>query len=188
MRIFLPVGIALALFLAPVRLNVQPIQAAPAASNYYVSPDGNALDACTLDNPCNIDHAIEHAVDGDTIYLYQGTYTDYTGFNIADLGEDINMYGGLYGHLHTPTGLRLSLDPANHPSILDGETERRGIYIHGGVSPIIDGIKFINGNASLAQADLCGTPQLTAQGCGGAIFIDHAAPPSRTAFFMKIGP
>ena len=176
-RVLLSRGVIWALFLATLSPFSQPVQAAPAAAvTYYVSPTGNALHACTLDDPCSIDHAIEHAVGGDTIYLYEGTYTDYTGFNIADLNEDINMFGGLYGHSHTPFGLRLSIDPANHPSILDGQLYRRGIYIHGGVTPIIDGIKFINGSGNPGDTDLCGGYQLDAQGCGGAIFIYQAAP------------
>ncbi len=176
LRVLLSLGIVGALILAPLSLVFQPAQAAPAAVNYYVSPTGDALHDCTVDDPCNIDHAIMHAVSGDTIYLYEGTYIDYTSLVMADLGEDINMFGGLYGHLHTPMGLRLSIDPVHHPSILNGETERSGIYIHGGVTPIIDGITFINGKGNLAYQDLCGAPQLSAQGCGGAIFIYQAAP------------
>jgi hypothetical protein len=185
LRILLSMGMTLVLFLAPVSLSSQPVQAAPAASSYYVSPSGTGLDACTLNDPCSIAHAIVNAVDGDTIYLYQGTYTYNTVYNIADLSEDINMYGGLYGYVITPFGVRLYIDPVDHPSILDGETERRGIYIHGGVTPIIDGIKFINGNASLAQNGSCGGAQLTAQGCGGAIFIYQAAPTIQNCVFYE---
>lgn len=185
LRVLLSMGTIWALFLAPFSPPLQSDQAEAAAAAYYVSPGGNALHACTLDDPCNIDHAIEHAVGGDTIYLYEGTYTDYAGFNIVDLGEDINLYGGLYGHIHTPYFTRLLIDPADHPSILDGELYRRGIYIHNGVTPIIDGIKFINGSGNPGDNVLCGGAQLHAQGCGAGIFIDHAAPTIQNCVFYE---
>ncbi len=186
LRLLLSLGIVGALLLAPWSLSFQPAQASPTAATYYVSPTGNALHACSLDDPCNIDHAIEHAVGGDTIYLYEGPYTDYTGFVMADLGEDINLFGGLYGHVHSPiVGTRLLIDPVNHPSILDGETERTGIYIHGGVTPIIDGIKFINGRGALTLNTQCGGTDLDAQGCGGAIFVYQAAPIIQNCVFYE---
>ncbi len=186
LRILLTLGIMGGLLLASLGLSFQTAQAAPSGISLFAEPGGNPANSClTVDTPCSLDEAMAHAASGDTIYLFEGTYTHYSHLNLIDLSKNVNMLGGWYGHTHLITRINILRDPANHPSILDGEMERRGIYIHGGVTPIIDGIEFINGDGSVAQKDLCGGSQLNAQGCGGAIFIYQAAPTIQNCVFYE---
>ncbi len=184
LRFLLSLGIIGSMLLVSLGLSFQPAQATPDLDSLFVIPGGSPANDClTVDTPCSLDEAMAHAADGDTIYLFEGTYTHYSHLNLIDLSKDVNLLGGWYDHRHYFTITTILRDPANHPSILDGQTERRGIYIHGGVTPIIDGIKFVNGNGSVAQKDLCGGTDLDAQGCGGAIFIYAAAPTIQNCVF-----
>lgn len=187
-RVLLSMGAMLALLMTPLSPFFQPVQAEAAPGSLYVIPGGSPANSClTVDTPCSLDEAMAHATDGTTIYLGEGTYTHYSHQNLIDIGpgKDINLKGGWYGHRHIGlTFIELLVDPVNHPSILDGQGVRRGIYIHGGVSPIIDGIKFTRGAADVWQVALCGGFDLTPHACGGGIFIYQASATIQNSVFF----
>jgi len=116
-------------------------------------------------------HCSELSLDGDTVYFREGTYIDHNLFpHVLYVTRNINLLGGWDG---VSSG-DLITDPEIHPTILDGENLRRGIYINGNVSPIsptIDGFTITNGNASNLATNCTAT---NAKGCGGGIFVYRA--------------
>ena len=118
--------------------------------------------ACAQDDPCALSTALDQAADGDTIYVAQGTYTG-SGQAVITVTHTITMYGGWDG----AAGGTVSRDPDAHPTILDGEGQRRVVYLSGAISPVIDGFTITGGNGSNAMAR---------PGYGGAIYSTGGAP------------
>jgi hypothetical protein len=175
------------LLISSLGLSATPVLAAPTGINRFVEPGGDPGNDClTADTPCSLDEAMAEAGNGDTIYLFEGTYTHYSHLNLIELGpgKNVNLQGGWYGHTHLGNFTRLWIDPTLHPSTLDGQGERRGIYIHDGVTPVIDGLQIIHGAADVYQADLCGEFFMDAHACGGGIFIYNAAPTIQNCYFF----
>lgn len=122
----------------------------------YVAPGGTDLSDCkSIANVCRtVQHAIDVADSGDTIWVAQGTYTS-TGLSVITVTKTITLYGGWDG---ATAGVR---DPETYPTVLDGEGQRRVVYISGSVSPTVDGFIITRGNASHAP--------LAYRGLGGGI-------------------
>ena len=109
---------------------------------------------CSQPNPCDLQTALGMAVDGDSIYIAEGTYIGVGGAVIT-LTHSINLYGGWNGTASTP----IVRDPDLYPTTMDGENARRVIYISGSSSSTIDGLIITRGVAT----------------DGGGIYIDNAS-------------
>ena len=121
-------------------LNEAPQIARAAPSNLFVTPGGSG--DCSQGNPCDLQTALSQAVDGDTLYLAQGSYTG-TGGAVITVTKSITIYGGWDGATTTP----VVRDPDTYPTTLNGEDTRRVIEISGNISPAIDGFIITGGKA-----------------------------------------
>jgi parallel beta-helix repeat protein len=107
----------------------------------FVQSDGNGL-ACTRAQPCALQTALSQAASGDVIYVATGTYTD-TGSAVVTITKSIALFGGWDGVGSGP----VVRDPEAYPTILNGEDQRRGVYIGGTIIPTIDGFVITGGEA-----------------------------------------
>ncbi len=152
-------GLLLAMLLLPLHAGARGAHAA--ARVLFVKPHGPGT-ACAQAHPCDLQTAIAQAADGDTIYLAQGTYTG-SGSAVLTLSKSITLYGGWDGAATGP----IARDPEAHPSVLDGESQRRVVYIEGNITPTLDGLVIARGNATHA-------PDFP--GCGGGVCSFRATP------------
>jgi len=68
-------GLLLAVLLVLLSWTPQTVHAAP--GDLFVTPGGGG--DCSQASPCGLQTALSQAVDGDTLYLAQGTYTGTGG-------------------------------------------------------------------------------------------------------------
>ena len=116
-------------------------QASYASSkSLFVIPNGSGT--CSKTDPGDMRTALSLAIDGDTIYLAEGTYTG-TGDAVITVTKSITIRGGWDGS----TTMQPVCDPIAHPSTIDGQGERRGVYISGDIAPVIQGLCITGGNA-----------------------------------------
>ena len=121
-------------------LNEAPQIARAAPSDLFVIPGGGG--DCSQGNPCGLQTALSQAVDGDILYLAQGSYTG-TGGAVITVTKSITIYGGWDGATTTP----VVRDPDTYPTTLNGEDTRRAVEISGNISPTIDGFVITGGKA-----------------------------------------
>ncbi len=120
---------------------------------------------CLQDDPCgSIQYAIEQSEpgNGDTIYVAQGTYTG-TGGAVITITRPITLYGGWDGAAGGP----VHCDPEMYPAVLDGEGERRVVYIGNNIVARLEGLVIARGNAGHAPVSA---------GYGGGIYSFQATP------------
>jgi hypothetical protein len=129
----------------------------------FVSPTGSGT-ACTQAAPCSLHTALACATGGDTIYAATGTYNG-TGAAVVTVTQSITLCGGWDG---APTG-GVVRDPDAHPTILNGEGQRRGVFITGDVTPTLDGFIVTDGSAAGLGGDHWG------HDAGGGIYVRDAA-------------
>src|SRR5258708_22029226 len=168
MNIWRVAGIGLSLLLAGGALTLvfQLVQAAPAAAALFVATNGGGS-ACAQNNPCQLQEALSLAVDGDVIYVKQGTYTG-SGAAVITVSQSITLFGGWMGNSSGP----IVRNPATYPTLIDAQRHRRGMFVSAGITPTIDGFVIKNGNAT---GLVNGCSQGSAGGCGGGVFVDQAA-------------
>jgi hypothetical protein len=130
----------------------------------FVKADGAGMD-CTQTAPCTLHTALDQSADGDTVYVATGIFTG-TGSAVITVTHSITLYGGWDG---SPTG-DVVRDAKAYPTILDGERQRRVVYISGEITPTLDGFIVTRGNAT----GLEGTPYN--QHVGGGIYSVDASP------------
>ncbi len=145
-------------------MRQEPSIAMANASVLFVAPGGTGT-ACTQAQPCALTTALAQAHDGDTLVFARGTYTG-TGEAVAVVNKSIALEGGWDG---SPTG-PVVRDPSAYPTVLDGERERRCVFLSGSfVHPItvtVEGFVIARGNATHASSP----------GYGGGIFSFCATP------------
>ncbi len=129
---------------------LQTVRAAP--SDLFVSLGGSG--DCSQSAPCDLQTALGSANGGDTIYLAQGRYTG-SGTAVISLTQSITLYGGWDGMEAAPP----VHDPRTYPVTLDGENQRRVIFVSSNITPTIDGFIVTGGNAT---------------GLGGGLFSSDA--------------
>lgn len=173
----LGLGLALGLLYA---LNTHRRPALAAPSNLFVRP-ASRFGTCTMSQPCPLQIALNKAIDGDSIYLAGGTYTG-SGGAVVTLTKSISLYGGWNG-LVSKLPVR---NPETFPSILDGEGQRRVVYISGNYTPTLDGLRITNGSAGISggggiNSELahpiinhCHIYSNTAGDDGGGIYLGNA--------------
>jgi len=145
-------------------LNETPQIARAAPGDLFVTPGGGG--DCSQGNPCDLQTALSQAVDGDTLYLAQGTYTG-TGGAVITVTKSITLYGGWDGTTTTP----VVRDPDTYPTTLNGEDMRRVVYIDEHAAPVIDGFIITGGNATGL-----GGGQFAGSDAGGGIYSLNASP------------
>jgi uncharacterized repeat protein (TIGR01451 family) len=111
-----------------------------------------------------IQDAVDDAVDGEEIRVAEGRYTG-EGNEVVLLEKTLTLRGG-----YTTTNWTVS-DLNGHPTVLDAEDARRGIYVAGAVSPTIENLQIVNGNAE----GLGGGPWASAD-AGGGVHVAGASP------------
>lgn len=137
-------------------------KAAQADPGEWFAAIGGSGAGCTQTNPCRLATAMDHASDGDTVYVAPGTYTG-TAAAVITITKSITLFGGWDGSAIAPP----VRDPGTYPTVLDGEHARRGVFISGDITPTLDGFVIIRGNASTAATD---------PGYGGGIYSSGATP------------
>jgi len=169
-----------------------------------VTGDDAGNDCTTPSNPCRtIQHAVDQADEGDEIriatYDVRGTvfppnlitttaqYTG-TGENIIVVTKSLTLKGG-YVYYH-PTGTTQWL-PGLEPAEVNGEDERRPLYINGDITVTVELLAFVHGRAPLGgnvyveRADVLfkATPirygaavvqSSYAEGNGGGLYLDNS--------------
>ncbi len=110
-------------------------------ADLFVAPNGSGV-ACTRAQPCTLQTALAQATDGDAIYLAQGTYTG-TGGAVITVTRSITLYGGWNG---AASGLVVR-DPGRYPTTVDGEGQRRGVYMSKAITVTLEGFTVTNGAA-----------------------------------------
>jgi len=175
--VVLAVGIGLALILLA---GLQRAQAAPAGAPLFVKPSGSGT-VCTQPSPCALQTALDQAADGDTIYVAEGVYTGADGAVIT-VTKSITLYGGWDGAGSGP----VVRDPLAHPTTLDGEDQRRVVYIAASIAPTLDGFVITGGHGDFSgggiyaesTSSIIRNNQIvsnSAAGDGGAIFINRGS-------------
>ncbi len=111
------------------------------ATSLFVIPGGSG--DCSQSAPCDLRTAVGQATDGDTIILAQGVYTS-TGEAVMVITRSLVVAGGWNGEPTGPVVRRAEL----YPSIVDGESTRRGVKIRGPSSVTLDGFTIAHGVAT----------------------------------------
>jgi hypothetical protein len=157
-------GLGLILTLLVV-LNSSPLTISAASTDWFVSVGGAGT--CAQNDPCALEMAIAQAQYEDTIYVAGGTYTG-TGAAVITITRSITLYGGWDG---AGSGA-VARDPVVYPTTLDGQNQRRVVYISGNITPTLAGFIIARGNATGLTAGCPSNPD----GCGGGIFVHSAHP------------
>jgi len=155
-------GLTLALLMV---LNSSPLTIYAASTDCFVKVGGAGT--CVQNDPCALGTALVQVQDGDTIYVAGGTYTG-TGAAVITVTKSITLYGGWDG---ADSGA-VARDPVAYPTTLDGQNQRRVVYISGNITPTLDGFIVARGNATGLTANCPSNPD----GCGGGIFVLNAHP------------
>jgi hypothetical protein len=139
------------------------------AASVYADPDiiYVSLDCSAAPSRCTtLQNAVGAASSGDEIHIAGGTYTgeanDKEVLRIIHLDKILTLRGG-YSNDFTVRDSNL------YPTILDGEGERRGLYVGPGVTVTLDGLQVINGNAE----GLGGEGDHNVDDVGGGLYADQ---------------
>ena len=102
----------------------QPVSTVKAAGVLYAAADGILEGLCPITAPCTIQRAVSLASVGDTIYLESGTYTapNEADTRVIWITKSLTLTGSCEF-----SGKGAVCSPANEPSIIYGELERRAI-------------------------------------------------------------
>jgi len=142
--ISLTLGLGLALALLCL-LNGAPPVAHADPGDLFASP-GGAGTACSQAQPCPLQTALGQSISGDTIYLAAGTYTG-SGGAVVTVTKSITLAGGWDSAAAGP----IMRDPDTYVSKLDGQGQRRAVYVNGSISAVLDGLHLFNGEADNNQ-------------------------------------
>lgn len=104
---------------------------------------------CSQANPCDLHTALDSASDGAALYIAEGTYTG-SGGAVLTVTHSLTLHGGWDGTTASPP----VCDPGAHPTTMDAEGTRRGVYISGSLTVTLEGFTVTNGVASPEGAGL----------------------------------
>ena len=169
-------GMLLLLFMlgGPARL----VQADPGI--LCVAPSGSGCNPVVCGIACyaSVQDAVNNAISGNEILVATGTYTG-SGGQVLFVGETVTIRGG-----YTTTNWNASY-PITQPTTLDGEGQRRVVFISGGYTPTLEGLRMTNGVVALNGGGIYATnASPVISGCqiysntadamgGGAVFLDN---------------
>lgn len=127
-----------------------PCSVGASAPGAFFVKAGASGSACTQAAPCgSLQEAVDLAKDGDTVYVTGGSYRG-GGAAVVSISKGITLAGGWDGE---PSG-DVVVDPTLYFTVIDGEGERRGIYVGGFGSSFpkpwvtLKGITVVSGSAS----------------------------------------
>jgi hypothetical protein len=180
-------ALALLVWLVAASWTWLPAWADPEGGLFYVAPGG----ACGGAPNCyaNVQDAVDSSASGDEIRVAAGTYTGVTsregGSQMVYLDKGVTIRGG-----YATTDWTASY-PVTRPTTLDAQGQGRVFHITGDISPVIEGLRLVGGNAAgegLGRLGggvyiLSATAVLrdnlifnnTAGLHGGGVFLDHSA-------------
>jgi parallel beta-helix repeat protein len=119
-----------------------PVRADP--GTLYVSPSGDDVNDCSsYANRC---HTVQRAVDvagpGDEILVATGIYTGVQAragvTQVVYISKSVSIRGGYSADFATR-------DLDNYPTTMDAESQGRIIYLTGGISSTLEGLRLTNG-------------------------------------------
>ncbi|MFZ6027681.1 MAG: right-handed parallel beta-helix repeat-containing protein [Chloroflexota bacterium] len=128
-------------------LHAAPLPVRAAGGAWFAAP-GGAGD-CSQAAPCTLAAALATAAPGDRIYLSHGTYAG-SGPAVVSLAKSVSLYGGWDGAATGP----ILRDPAAYTTTLDGQGQRRVIFVGSGLAVTLDGLHIVNGVDTLWGAGL----------------------------------
>jgi parallel beta-helix repeat protein len=152
---------------------------AHAAGPRFVAPNGSDSGDCTNSAaPCATpQYTVDIAAPGDEIRLASGTYTGAqvrAGITqTVYLNKTVTIRGG-----YTATNWTTP-DPVAHPTTLDAQRRGRVFYISGNISPTIEGLRLINGDATVFGK------YYSSHTAGGSIFSITATTTLRDNWIMQ---
>jgi hypothetical protein len=152
-------GVSAVLWLALTLLTGVPASA-EGDSVLFATPNGTGT-VCSRAAPCSISAAVNKAASGDSVYLGAGTYHG-SGGAVISITKSLALLCGWNGS-STAGVIR---DPAAYRSVIDGQGQRRGIFISTTGPVGVDGCVIIRGTASMAPN----------KGAGGGIYSADAVP------------
>jgi len=171
LRLGLPLALGLTLtiglLLAMAALHPNFTVLAQGSCTRYVAPaptgDDSGNDCETSSNPCaTVQHAVDEAGSGDVICVATGTYTDShvhprnditttgTVTQVVYISKTVTIRGGYTTAFTDPS------DPVANLTTLDAGDQGRVLYITGDISPTIEGLRLMNGDASGLGGHLTG--------------------------------
>ncbi len=139
LRVLITAGWSLAVLLVLLGPLYPSVGATP--TERYVTTSGSGS-ACTQVAPCALSTALTQSNDGDSIYVASGVYTG-SGGALLLVSRSITLFGGWDATTKTPA----VRDPIAYPVTLDGQGQRRVVYITGAVTPTLDGFIITGGSA-----------------------------------------
>ena len=157
-----PFWITIACLLAALVGTEKPVSA---VGFLFASPAGSDTDACTYDDPCSLQHAVNIATT-EWVYVAAGDY--HSPFDqVLFINKSIRIYGGWDGVTGGDPG---TPDPETYITTLDGENSRQvvTIMLDPGETVTLTGLNIRNGNGT-GKTAMCSA--VDAAGCGGGIFI-----------------
>ncbi len=148
--------------------------ASHAAGPLYVAPDGNdAMNCSSFAQRCRSpQRAVDLAANGDEIRVAVGTYISVsvrprqdvttTGAvtQVVYISKTVTIRGGYTADFS-------SWDPGINATTLDARGAGRGVYITGNISPTLEGLRIIGGNA----AGMTGYSYYGEFDVGGGVYI-----------------
>ena len=144
------------------RARLAPVRSArttTAATIRCVEPNGTG---CTA--PCNVCYGSPQAAEddanaGDEIRIALGTYTN-TGTHVFYVDRSVTIRGG-----YTTTNWTTP-DPVANPTTLDGEGQRRVVYVGGSVTVTLEGLRMTRGMITTYGGGIeIGSSWTTISGC-----------------------
>ncbi len=143
-------------------------------SDLFVTIGGSG--DCSQANPCDLQTALGMASDGTALSIGEGTYTG-SGGAVLTVTHSLTLYGGWDGTTTTPP----VRDPDAHPTTMDAEGVRRGVYVGGAITVTLEGFTVTNGVAHFKGAGLLATDaHLTLRGM--TFYSNVISTTARTAF------
>ncbi|MBU0492802.1 MAG: hypothetical protein KKB13_13215, partial [Chloroflexi bacterium] len=140
-----------------------PVAQAQGGAIRYVATTGTDTGGCDdLAHPCaTVQYAVDQADPGDEVHIATGVYTDvHQRAGITQtvyLSKTVVIRGGYPADFSDPP------DSATFPTTLNAKGRGRVFYIIGSISPTVEGLQIIGGNAvGLGWADGGGGYVLTA--------------------------
>jgi len=161
------IGMALGLGLTLALLGIlsyRPTAAqSPGANYYHVALSCTGIPNCYT----TVQAAVDAASNGDVIKVAAGTYDDLhiavvdwkTITQVVYVQKSVTIQGG-----YTTTNWEVP-DPVANPTVLDAQGQGRVLYISGAISPAIEGLCIIGGDAT----GLGGGP--LGEDAGGGVYV-----------------
>jgi len=138
------------------------VRANPGALFVTVTGTGTT---CSQAQPCGLQTALAQSADRDTVYVGAGTYTG-SGDAVIVIDKSVTLYGGWNGAASGP----VVRDPGAYPATLDGESQRRVVYVNSGITVTLEGLAISSGKVT---------------GSGGGLYARDAALTLRAMTFVS---